>query len=86
MREKNQDKVYNCAKIKTAISHAIKDGIINVAEDFGSQEELNECIQVAEEKGNYRDYWCDKENNTYFRFQIEQNDDTIYIDLGYRIN
>jgi len=83
-KEKNNDKIYYCKKVKTAIKRAIKDNIIDLQEDFGG--DMEDIINLAEENGEYKDFWEIKEDNTFFRFNIEILDEgTIYIDLGYRL-
>jgi len=83
-KEKNNDKIYYCKKVKTAVNRAIKDGIINLQEDFAG--DMEDIINQAEINGEYKDFWEIKEDNIFFRFNIEILDEgTIYIDLGYKL-
>ena len=83
-KEKNNDKIYYCKKVKTAVNRAIKNGIIDLQEDFGG--DMEDIINQAETNGEYKDFCEIKEDNTFFRFNIEILDEgIIYIDLGYRL-
>jgi len=85
MNTKNSDRTYNFKSIKTAVKHAIEDGVIVIGTDL-EQSTLDGWVYEAEATGKFYEYWRSEESGQYFRFQIEQIDDSlIYIDIGYRI-
>lgn len=82
MNEKNADKIYKCAKVSTAVKHAIADGIIVLDYDI-DRFTLDGLVYEATETGKANTFW--KTEKEFFRMNIERlSEHEIYIDIGYR--